>query len=82
MRESEPESCAQQHRMLKVTINPTNRDKHINEASKQVFVDNLFKKSSKYTQGMLSSWKICFNTFKIQNYDDCFCILNETNKTL
>ena len=32
-----------QHNFLKVTRNETNRDKHIMEASKQSFVNNLFK---------------------------------------
>ena len=31
----------QQHKLLKVTRNTTNRDKHINEASKQAFANNL-----------------------------------------
>ena len=70
MRDSEPQSCNQQHKQLKVTQNATNRDKHINEESEQVFADNLFKISCKYTQDMLFNWKICFNVFNIQTYDD------------
>ena len=53
----------QQHKSLKVTRNTTNRDKHINEASKQAFANTLFKLSCKYTQDMLSKWKICSNVF-------------------
>ena len=56
----------QQHKLLKVTRNTTNRDKHINEASKQAFANNLFKLSCKYTQDMLFKWKICFNVFNIR----------------
>ena len=58
-RESKPQRCVQQHKLLKVTRNATNRDKHINEASKQIFANNLFKISCKYMQSMLSNWKIC-----------------------
>ena len=56
----------QQHKLLKVTRNTTNRDKHINEASKQAFANNLFKLSCKYTRDMLFKWKICFNVFNIR----------------
>ena len=56
----------QQHKLLKVTQNTTNRDKHINEASKQAFANNLFELSWKYTQDMLFKWKICFNVFNIR----------------
>ena len=56
----------QQHKLLKVTRNTTNRDKHINEASKQAFANNLFELSCKYTQDMLFKWKICFNVFNIR----------------
>ena len=65
MRENRP-----QQKSLKVTRNATNRNKHINEASKQSFANNLIKKSCKHTQGMLSNWKICFNIFKIRTYDE------------
>ena len=54
MRDSKPQRCFQQHKSLKVLGNATNRNKHINEASKQSFLNNLFKISCKYTQGMLS----------------------------
>ena len=63
MRDSKPRRFVQQHKSLKVTRNATNRDKHINEASKQIFANNHFKLSCKYTQGMLSNWKICFDVF-------------------
>ena len=49
-----------------------NSRKHKNEASKQTFANNLFQISRKYTQGMLSNPKICFNALKIQNYEDFF----------
>ena len=55
MRDSEPQCCVQQHNLLKVKRNGTNRDKHKNEASKQTFATNYFKISCKYTQGMLSN---------------------------
>ena len=49
MRDSKP-----QHKSIKGTRNATNRDIHINEASKQTFANNLLKILCKYTQGMLS----------------------------
>ena len=52
--------------IVKSDTNATNRDKHINEASKQAFANNLFKLSCKYTQDMLFKWKICFNVFNIR----------------
>ena len=82
MRNSKPQRCVQQHKSLKVTQNATNGDKHINEASKQIFVNNLFKISFKYTQGMLSNWKICFNVFNAQNYDQFWYSLSKNNKTV
>ena len=57
--DSKPQGCDQQHKSLKVTWNATNRCKHKNEASKRSFANNLFKISCKYTQGMLSNWKLC-----------------------
>ena len=54
-----------QQKSLKVTRNATNRNKHINEASKQSFANILIKKSCKHTQGMLSNWKISLNVFNI-----------------
>ena len=54
-----------QQKSLKVTRNASSRNKHINEASKQSFANNLIKISCKHTQGMLSNWKICFNVFNI-----------------
>ena len=53
-----------------MTLNATNGDKRINEASKQTFDNNLFKVSCKYTQDMFSSEKICFNVVNLQNYDE------------
>ena len=43
MRDSKPQCCVQQQKSLKVNRNATNRNKHINEASKQTFAINLFK---------------------------------------
>ena len=42
MRDSKPQRCVQHHKSLKVTQNAINRHKHINEASKQTFANNLF----------------------------------------
>ena len=42
-RDSKPQRCVQQHKWLKVTRNAVNRDKHINEASKQTFL-TIFSK--------------------------------------
>ena len=70
MRDSKPQRCVQQHKSLKVTRNATNQVKHINEASKQIFAYSYVKISCKYTQSMLSNWKICFNVFYIRTYDE------------
>ena len=80
MRDSQPLRCVQQHKSLKVTRNATNRDKHINEASKQLFANNLFKISRKDRQGMLSNWKICFNVFNICTYEEVFFGLSKINE--
>ena len=81
MRDSKPQRCVQQHKSLQVTQNATNRDKHINEASKQTFANNLFKMSCKYTQGMLSNWKICFNVLYLRTYDKNLCNFGKINET-
>ena len=65
---------------MKVTQYSTNRDKHINEKSEQIFADNLFKISCKYTQDMLSDWKICFNVFNIRTYGEFLCNLAKLMK--
>ena len=44
MRDSKPQRCVQQHKLLKVTRNATNRDRHINEASKQFFFPTVCSK--------------------------------------
>ena len=67
---------------LKIPRNIKNRDKHINEASKQTFANNLFKVSCKHTQGMLSNSKICFNVINIRTYDETLCILSKINETV
>ena len=82
MRDSKPQRCVQQHKSLKVTRNATNRDKHINEASKQTFANNLIKMSCKYTQGMLSNWKICLNIINIRTYDEILCNLSKLSETV
>ena len=82
MRNSMPQRCVQQHKSLKVTRNATNRDKHINVALKQIFANNLFKISRKYTQGLLSNWKIWFNVFNTRTYDEVLCDLSKTNETV
>ena len=79
MRDSKPQRCVQHHKSLKVTRNPTNRDKHINEASKQTNSSNLFKISCKDTQGMLSNWKVCFNAINLPNFDVVWCVLSKIN---
>ena len=80
MRDSKPQRCVQQHKLLKVTRNATNRDKHINEASKQTFANNFFKISCKYMQNMLSNWKICLNIINITTYDERLCKLSKDNE--
>ena len=39
VRDSKPQRCVQQHKSLKVPRNATNRNKHINEASKQTLAN-------------------------------------------
>ena len=73
MRDSESQRSVQHHKSLKVPRNATNRNKHINEASKQTFANNLFKISCKYTQGMLSNCKICFNIINKRIDDENLC---------
>ena len=68
MRDSKPQRCVQQPESLKMRHMATNRKKHINEALKQTFANNLFKISSKYVQSILSNWKICLNVIKIRTY--------------
>ena len=63
MRDSKPQRCVQHHKLLKVTRNAINRDKHINEASKQTFANNLFEILCKCTQGMIFNRNICGNAF-------------------
>ena len=70
----------QQHKLLKVTWNSTNRCKHKKQASKQSFANNLFQISCKYTQGLLSKWKLCFNGFNIRIYDEVLCSLSKINE--
>ena len=82
MCDSKPQRCVQQHKSLKVTQNATNRDKHINEASKRSFANNLFKITRKYTQGMFSNRKICFNVFNIRTYDKLLCNLKNYVETV
>ena len=82
MCDSKPQRCVQQHKSLKVTQNATNRDKHINEASKRSFANNLFKITRKYTQGMFSDRKICFNVFNIRTYDKLLCNLKTYVETV
>ena len=80
MGDSKPQHDVQQHKLLKATRNPTNRDKHIKEASKQTFANILFKILCKYTQGMFSTWKICYNVINIQTYYELLCHLGKINE--
>ena len=82
MRDSTPQGCVQHHKSLKVPRNGTNPDEHINEALKQTFANNLFKISCKYTQGMFSNWKICFNVINKRTYHEFLCILGKINETV
>ena len=54
----------------------------MNEASKQIFANNLFKMSCKYTQGILSKWKICFNVINIRTYDELLSNLSKILETV
>ena len=80
MRDSKPQRCVQQHNSFKVARNATNPNKHINEASKQAFANNLLKIFSKYTQSILSNWKICCNVINTRTYDELLCNLSNILK--
>ena len=80
MRDSKPQRCVQQNKSLKVTPNATNRDKYINEASKQIFAKSLIKISCNYTQDMPSILKICFYVFNIRTFDEFLCNLSKFNE--
>ena len=82
MCDSKPQRYVQQHKSLKGTRNAINRDKHINEASKQIFANNLCKISCKYTQDMLSNWKISFNVFNARKHHEILCVMSKTRQTL
>ena len=51
-------------------------------ATKQAFTNSLFKILCKYTQGMLSNRKICFNVLRKQYYNDVLCILSKINESV
>ena len=53
MRDMEPQRCVPHHKSLKVTRNATNRNKHLNEASKQT-LPTISSKSYVITR------KVCF----------------------
>ena len=80
MRDSKPQRCVQQHKSFKVARNAKNPNKHINEASKQAFANNLFKISCKYTQGILLNWEIGCNVINIRTYDELLCNLSNKLK--
>ena len=82
MRDSKQQRCAQQHAALKLPRNAKNGDKHINEASKQTFANNLFKISFKTRQSVFSIRSIYFNAFNIRNYDKVECILIQIDETV
>ena len=67
MRDIKPQRFVQLLKLLKVTRNATNVNKHINEASKQTIANNLFQILCKYTQGMVFNRNICGNAFNIRN---------------
>ena len=82
MRDSKPQRCVQHHKSLKVSQNALNRDKHIREASKQTFANNLFEILCKCMQGMVFNRNIFGNAFNIRNYDEFVCILSKINETV
>ena len=55
MRDGKPQRCVQHHKPLKVTQNAINRDKHINEAFKQIFANTLVKYHTKTCKVSLST---------------------------
>ena len=82
MRDSKPQRCVQQHKALEMTRNATISNKHINETSQQIFANDLFKMSCKYTQGILSKWKNCFNVINRRTYDKLLCNLSKIFETV
>ena len=82
MRNSKSQHDVQLHKFFEDTGIATNRDKHINEASKQTYANNLFKISFNYTQCLFSNWKICFNVINIRTYDELLCDLRRFIETV
>ena len=75
MRENKP-----QQKSLKFTRNATNRNKHINEASKRSFANNLSKHH-------VNTRNVCFPIGRFVSmsstyYDKSLSNLNETNETV
>ena len=70
MRDSKPQCCVQQHKSLKITRNPTNRNKHINEASKQTFA-TIFLKYHANTR------KVCFPIGRFVSMSSIHELMNE-----
>ena len=82
MRDSKPQCCVQQHKLLKMTRNATSRDKHKTKTSKQTFANNLFKILCNHTQGMLCFWKIGFNVFNNGTYEETFVYFDQKIETV
>ena len=74
MRESKPQRCVQHHSSLKVTRNATNRDKHINEASKKTFDNNLLEMSFNYAQCMILFARYSLHIINTPTDDEIYVI--------
>ena len=81
-RDSKPRRCVQQHKSLKLKRNAKNRNKHINEASKQTFANILFKILCTNMQNMLSDWKICLKIINISTYDKSLSNLRKISENV
>ena len=69
-----------QHNSLKVTGNAKNRDKHINEASKQTFANNLFKILCKHARYAFQLENL-FQCNQYKTYDELLWNLSKKIKT-
>ena len=81
-RDSKPQRCVQQHNSLELKRNAKNRNKHINEASKQTFANILAKILCTNMPNMLSNWKICLKIINISNYDQSLSNLRKVSENV
>ena len=84
MRNSKPQLCVQMHESLRVTQTAKNWVKHINEASKQIFANNLFKISCTVNtrKAVFPNRKISFKILIYELMTKCCATWEKTKKLL